>query len=230
MKGPLEIPSQKKLVGYYKILQSTKIPLSEKILFQMIHDSRWDPRLHEQLIQHIEKHWEKLSALRLNQFATESSWPATLAVTLEILAHLLKSKFKHNRKYLRLYAGWMDLACTDIAKANEESYYIGHTSFAGIETKKDLYYNASPFSKWGYLCRDLPISLKTSQKNPNMYSLQSRKNLLLDLFKTKQSITITDYLDKINNCISCRQAERDLKAFKFVKKYGRTKARRYSYL
>ncbi len=227
MKGPTRIPSQDDLISYYNLLQTTKSPLNEKILFQIVHDTRWDPRLHEQVIQHFAKHWKEISAINLNREAQQSFWPTTLALTLEILEYFFKTTRQLDSKNSKLFKNWKKLCITNITKAPEELYYIGLSSFAGTESKKDFYYSTRPFSKWGYLCRDLPLSKLTIESQVSLYATTSRRNILLSLFHHKKRITINDYLEALDHSVSKRQAERDLSSFKLVRRQGRTKGSSY---
>ncbi len=227
MKGPTRIPNKKDLISYYNLLQTTNSPLNEKTLFQIIHDTRWDPRLHQQVIEHLAKHWKEISAIYLNREAQESFWPTTLALTLEILEYFFKTTKQLDSKNFKLFKNWKKLCLTNISKAHEELYYIGLSTFAGTESKKDFYYSAKPFSKWGYLCRDLPLSKFKVESQISLYSAVSRRNILLSLFHHKKRITIKDYLEALEYSVSKRQAERDLSSFKLVRRQGKTKGCSY---
>ena len=227
MKGPTKIPNQADLISYYNLLQTAKSPLNEKVLFQIIHDTRWDPRLHEQVIQHLVQHWKEISAINLNSEAHKSFWPTTLALTLEILEYFFKTSNSMDSKNFQLFKNWKKLCITNIKKAPEELYYIGLSRFAGVESKKDFYYSARPFSKWGYLCRDLPLSKLKTKSQAALYSPSSRKNILLSLFQSKKRITINDYIEALQYSVSKRQAERDLSTLKYIRKQGKTKGCSY---
>ncbi len=228
MKGAAKIPSPSDLVEYYKILQNSKIALTADVLSEIIQNTRWDPRLHEQVVIHIETHWKSISALELNQSSLNQAWPACLGVTLETVLFILKNK---DAKDLALFKNWMKLACTNIEPANQEVFYIGINSFAGKELRKDVHFTVQPYAKWGYFCQDLAISKfksETKLENSKLYPIESRKNLLHKLFENKKRIRVKDYLEIIEYTISQRQAERDLKIFPGVRPSGNTKNRTYS--
>ncbi|MEK6772626.1 MAG: hypothetical protein AABY64_01690 [Bdellovibrionota bacterium] len=231
MRGASKIPSPSDLVEYYKILQNSKIALAADVLSEIIQNTRWDPRLHEQVVTHIEIYWKSISALELNQSTLNQAWPACLGVTLETVLFILKNKDPLSAKDLVLFKNWMTLACTNIEPANQEVFYIGLNTFAGKEFKKDVHFTIQPFAKWGYFCQDLAVSKFKSEaklENSNLYPVESRKNLLHKLFESKKRISVKDYLKIIEYSISQRQAERDLKMFSGVRAIGNTKNRTYS--
>ena len=91
---------------------------------------------------------------------------------------------------------------------------------------KDVEDSLKIYKKWGYFSRDLMIN-KSLKVSATVLSTQVRHRLLTQLLKSRKSITVNDYLRFLENKVSRKQAERDLKKSLKLKAKGFTRGRVY---
>lgn len=76
------------------------------------------------------------------------------------------------------------------------------------------------FKKWrALILGDLPRTLKPSRDD--------RESVLRELLRSRERITVDDYLEALGPTVSRRVAQLDLQTFPFLKKRGKTQARFY---
>lgn len=221
MKGLVFIPSVSDLTKSYEKLQGKPDSITVNELALWSQWARFDPRLGEQWIAHILKHWRTLSPIALNvELQERQPWPAAAAVLLEqarVFGHFPP-------KILLLFRRWCSCALTNIKRAQNEQFFIGLRSFGGKLMLKDAEMTAKPYQKWGFLGCDILINKAAKIKNRTLLPLKLRKRIAIQCMKTGKKITVNDYMNALDNQISRRQAELDLAVFR---KIGNTKGRFY---
>jgi len=225
MKGLVKIPQINDLMKAYSELQNTAAPLSAKRIMELCEWTRFDPRLLEQLVQHLATHWKKISPFSLKEAAIQSIWPGTLGVVLEQMKNLLKIKVEK-----KLFFHWEKIATMDLTKATGELFFIGLNAFAGKIAKQEAFYSSKIYSKWGFLGRDIIHDKGREFFSTRAFSEEVRKNIAYDLGKTRGQFSVNDYCFACQNIIGRRQAERDLNSFPFLHKRGNTRARVYFFI
>ena len=183
--------------------------------------SRFDPRLLEQLIVHLRESWKELSPVRLNSAASASTWPAVLGVLLEQTRLSLGKAGKEP-----MFRGWMDCATANLPVGDGGLFFIGIAGFAGKMARRESSSAANPYLRWGYLWGEL--QLRAGSENSRALPRPSRENIARELAQRRERFSIRDYVDACGGHIGRRQAERDLRSFRFLRASGATKARVYS--
>ncbi len=221
MKGLAKIPDHKNLLRAYSLLQTRKSALTEPQLLLYSQWTRFDARLMEQLIVHIARFWREFSVIRLNTGISKQVWPQCLAVCLE-QGLILVNKDK------RLYKNWVKAVLTGVRVAPYQSYFIGIRSFASEYSRVAAASPVRAFSKWGFAESELQINKITTYPSESFSSV-SRENLLKKhMSQSKEArFQLIKYLELCKFSISRRQAQRDLKSFRWIKAFGSTKGRFY---
>lgn len=215
MKGLLKIPSSQELEKAYTNLQS-KLKINEETFGLYSQWARFDPRLAEILIGTLAKHWKNISPLLLHENLVKQPWPSSMGVILDFCQVVVS---KSERK---LFEKWKDLVLLEIPKENFGQYFIGLRAFGGHEMKKDSLLSLYPYLNWGYLGRD--VLLKNAPLKISWIPLSLRKRRLKELKLSR--VTVRSYREALENKVSQRQAQRDLKN-SGLKNLGSTQAKIY---
>jgi hypothetical protein len=226
VKASTIIPSRKKLIQVYNLLQASKQKLTEKDIIEWAGYSRFDPRLAEILISYLTLSWRTFNPLKMRELNLSEAWPQTLAVLLEHVELNLKNTKKDSD--VQLFKLFKDLLLFDIQPAEYQSYTIGLFSVGGQLQKKCSELPHPIFKKWGFYENDLFLSKTSKGREQTLYDVETRKRVLKSLLKTNKKISVNDYIEACRFSIHRRQAERDLSQFFKLKKTGRTRGRLYS--
>ncbi len=221
MKGLICWPSLKNLESAYLKLQfENKISVNEIALY-----SQWirvDPRLAEILTNYISRNWKSILPTTLNLEIKKQPWPAALGVVTEQV-----EKFSDLGLTDRLlFKNWSQCVMTSVVPAANEQFFIGLRSFAGHQMKSDVSQSGKSFAKWGYFGREV-FKNKGAKPRRTEAPQRVRTEILKALIKEKKEFSVNDYIKKLGNLVSRRQAERDLAESPFIRKSGFTRGRVY---
>lgn len=199
-------------------MQLSEDRVSEKEFAEWVGWTRLDPRLCEIMIRFIAKKYICLNTFSIkNQMSEESK--AVFAVLCDVAGDLVSDDFD--------WKAWKKAAQSSVTTVPFQSFYVGHSviqpSRLLLEIKKNLNY----FKRWGFYCAQSPISLKYQKKNKTLISSEQRKQILRDLISVKSEITVTDYIEALDQKVHIRQAERDLSESDILNKTGFTRNRIY---
>ena len=226
MKGLSRIPDQKKISKAYRALQvfSTSIKVRDLVLWSQW--ARLDPRLGELLVEYISKFWPRHNPVEINKKLKQQVWPAAFGVLLEQVPFYYSQKLNSKKWNKKLFSHWSRCVMVDIPRAKNEQFFIGIYKAGGKLMKEECFYSIKPYRQWGYFSKDLLIN-KAQLSKRTLIPISQRKTILDELLKSCKTITVQDYLEKMNFQIHRRQAQRDLKNHKKLKPQGQTRGKYY---
>ncbi len=169
--------------------------------------------------------WTKIPAVDLNLKARKSIWPAALASLIEITLENL-SRGNAKNEDLRMFLLWKRAATYRITKSDGQQFYIGIYGFGGKRMSTVAEKTPRAFSQWGFLAHDLPLRSVSSKTEAPRTKL-NRREALQQLIDQRETFSVEDYLHRLNESVTRRQAQRDLLECKQLKKIGQTRARLY---
>lgn len=213
-------PSQQALLESYNLIQSKKMTVHR--FMEIFEWSRFDPRLAELLVQSLKENWPNWNPLEINKLLKLSLSPAVLKV---LAAHVLLLLKGQERK---VFTSWIDCCFYQVEKNKDWSvFYIGQFGFGSHLLKEEVFESIPLFTKWGYYAKtpiiDFTIDSRKPQKTLIPKSVRLKK--LKHLFKQKKKIRVHDYIIFLENKISRRTAELDIKSI--ARKSGNTKGATY---
>ncbi len=198
--------------------------------------ARFDARLAEIWIHYLEPHWGLLNPLDLNTTLLKQPWPAAAGLLLEFVQTLIEAKSKENRinksvnsQDLEKFRLWKRLVTYQISPAEWEFFFIGLHKIGGKIMFEDACFSLKEYRDWGFLGRDILVQ-KTSSSHFKVQAhieKEVRLQILQQLLRASPRITVKKYWEAIGQCISLRQAERDLSNSPILEAVGQTQARYY---
>lgn len=223
MKGLKKWPTIKDLEFAYLSLQLEKSVSAEEIA-RYSQWTRLDPRLAEILTGYISRNWKEISPITLNLEMKKQPWPAVMGVITEQIEKFSETK-ADDRDLLK---NWSQCVMTSIHPAYNEQFFIGLRNFGGKQMKNDVSQSTKSFIHWGYFGKEV---FKNKGASPNRTDIPkaTRLEILKKLANERKEFSVNDYLEKLGNLVSRRQAERDLAASSFIKKSGFTRNRVYAW-
>jgi hypothetical protein len=221
MKVDLRIPQLNDLVVAYNILQSGNVvSISDLVQYSMW--TRFDPRLGEILIRHLQRCWSKMNPLEVHKVLKDAPMPLCWGILCDHVLFLLPKGTQLGFK------NWRNCCLSDFKKSSSENYFLGLYSFAGKKQRNEAFDSLPLYKKWGYLSCELML--------PNQDSSQPKRHLTLipkgerirklkKILNSKKEITVHDYLEIFPGKLSRRVAEMDLKLYAI--KNGNTRSAIY---
>ncbi len=199
--------------------------LSVKELVRFSQWTRFDPRLGELWLSALDRQWRNLAPLPMRQENLAQANPAVMGVLLDQYQSVLCP-----RRERRLFRLWSATVLDGVARAQNESFFIGVQGFASQRAREDAERPFRSFKKWGFFGRDVfqnkfLLKQKTNQKTG--IALAERRQILVDLIKEKERIAVQDYIEACGGFISRRVAQKDLRSEKKLKCIGNTRAQFY---
>ena len=228
MKGLKKIPSQRQLFQAYKTLQCLPDSVSIKKLVLWSQWTRLDPRLGEILIGYLSNFWRIHNPVEINQQLKRQIWPAVFGVLLEQVPFYCLQKLKNKEWDRKSFFYWAKCVMIDIPPADNELFFIGLYKAGGKFVQEECFYSIKPYRKWGYFSKELLLN-KAKPVKKTLISLPQRKAVIDELLKSYKTITVQDYLEKMNFQVHRRQAQRDLKNHNQLQSYGHTKNKYYRF-
>lgn len=241
MKGLELIPGPDQLARAYARLQAPAPSASggEALdcgeLALLAQWARFDPRLAEQLVAHLARHWSALSPQALHDALARQPWPAAMGVLLEQAA-LSQGVSAADRKRVREFA---ELVLEGLVRGEGASFFIGTRAFGGKLARLDAELATRPYLRWGFLGRELLFNKAQAKsaaagREVTLVSRARRGQVLTQLIEERRqagrSLTVQDYrerLESLGGAVGRRQAEVDLASDPRLRPRGRTRARVY---
>jgi len=213
-------PTQKDLLGAYNLIQSKR--LTAKKFMEIFEWSRFDPRLAEILVLSLRDHWSDWNPFEINHLLQKSHSPLILKVLGAHVTLLLKGQDR------KVFNSWMECCFYKVeATADWSLFYIGQFNFGSSLLKEEAFESIPLFTNWGYYGKtpmiDFSMDSKVSQKT--LVPKPERIKKLKQLLSRKKQIRVHDYMALLENKISRRMAELDIK--EFARKSGNTKSSTY---
>lgn len=218
----MKTPNRSEIEIAFAKLQSSPDSVSLLEVIEWSHWSRWEPRLAEVLVQHIFNTWKTWNPLEIHETLQLQVMPQSFLVLCEHLNFLIPEPKK------KIFKLWMNCLSSDFEPVPYQAFYLIN-KFAGTRLRRESESNLKPFARWGFYCSYLMIN-KDNQHPRTSMTKASRGLVLQDLIQEKKVFRVQDYIDRLNNKIHQRQAERDLKACPHIKAHGQTRNRTYRVL
>lgn len=217
----MKTPNRNEIQIAFARLQSSPESVSILDVIEWSHRCRWEPRLAEILVQHIFKNWKTWNPLTVHETLKLQAMPQSFLVLSEHLYFLLTGP---QRKTFKL---WLNCVSSGFEPVPYQAFYLIN-KFAGSRLRSESEYNLKPFARWGFYCSYLMLN-KENKLPRTSITKTSRGLVLLDLIQEMKVFRVQDYIDRLNNKIHPRQAERDLKACPQIKAHGQTRNRTYRF-
>ncbi len=231
MRPGLErIPSQGDLERAYADLSGAPGP---QALARYSQWSRFDPRLAEIWVATLLREWKRVHPIELREALLKQPWPAAAGPLIEFVARAVRARPADSRTF----RAWKLMATDGLAPADWEQFFIGQRRIAGAAMLEDARFALGEYRRWGYLSREVlfnkqrfPAELRGTRRGREgggTHSLapEVRQEILRELLRDRSRISTRDYLQAVGNCISERQATRDLLRSRWVTPAGQTKGR-----
>lgn len=206
----------------YRRLQGTqrgKVSVDELALWSQW--TRLDARLGEIIVFWLSQEWKDILAVKLNKAIQKQPWPSVIGVLLEqCLEFCIPTDDK------KLFTSWMKCVTCDLPNKHQGLYFIRTGQIHTTSITRQVLLSNYFFNKWGFLGKE--IFVNKAKLGKKSYLAKAKRQLLLAQFVTnKQTITVNEYLSFLENLISRRTAELDLKNSKLLKSRGNTKGKSY---
>ena len=186
---------------------------TEELLCLAADMSRHDPRLMTILVKFLNDHWSGVNPQALRNFYTEMKTPQTIAVLAEFVLCVCSDDDERRYFFEYLQRGFTPVAT---------QFYFHHLySPGGTLAKRAATKSLAEYKRWGFLATEAPVIDEAGRKSLGTLDAATRKNILYDLMKERKRITISEYLDVLDNKISRQQALLDLKGAKWARRAGR---------
>lgn len=186
---------------------------TEELLCLAADMSRHDPRLITILVRFVNDHWSGMNPQAMRSFYNEMKTPQTIAVLAEFV---LGACSDDNEK--RYFFEYLQRGLQAVAT----QFYFHHLySPGGTLAKRAATKSFAEYKRWGFLATEAPVIDEAKRQTLGTLDVTTRKNILYDLMKERKRITISEYLDALDNKISRQQALLDLKSVKWARRSGR---------
>lgn len=229
MRGLPYIPDSIRLAHAYDLIRSARVALPPAELALFSQWCRLDPRLGEQLVEHIARHWSRIDPHLLRDALEHQPWPSAMGVLLEqaaLHAHLSRRDASRLRSFSKLTLHGLPLG-------EGGSFFIATRAFAGRLAAQDAELSLKIYLKWGYLGRELMLNSKArpAVRSRTLLAAAHRAKVLGQLIEESRDsgapISVRSYREALGNAVGLRQAELDLAADPRLRPRGRTRGRVY---
>ena len=215
MKGLTHIPSIQDFLKAYEHLE-LDLPLYSQWC-------RFNPRFAEVWVVKLSQVWKSLNPVEFNQNLRKQPWPEAVGPLIESVPALLSKQDRDS------FQAWAQAALYKVKPGAHCFYFIGEYSFSPKRLEAKAMKSHRSFLKWGYFGDDILLNKgREKLKNETLkseLSSQVRQTILNDLLKTKDRITVLDYLEALDFRIQRRLAQLDLSQDSRLKAVGSTRAR-----
>lgn len=212
----MRYPSKKSLYDLYKLQK-----FNEKDFVFASQQVRWDARLGQILVRHIEYHWRDWDALKFHESLKLAECPQIMGVLLAFVPN-----------YDPLFKAWASFVMSGIPPINASQSFFIPQSLPKIQRLIDEVENTTlHYLKWGfYGNEDLSGKMKfvDNYNQKTLLTKPRRQSILLKLAKSKKWFSLKDYLIQCQGRVSVRVAQKDLADCAGLKKMGNTKAARWT--
>lgn len=164
---------------------------------------RYDARLLTILLQLLISVWMTLDPLALRRQLAGMRWPQALLVVLEFARMAIDDReFKFFADYLG--AGWHRV---DPA----ERFFFDDGNPASRGARRRLGRNLAPYARWGFMGTERPVADMRTRRQLGSYDASTRKMILDELVDRRGRVTISEYLEALDDAVSRQQALHDLR-------------------
>lgn len=223
MQGLKDIPNISQLQKVYGELQTSSVCLPLEQLALWACWVRFDPRLGEQWIEHLKKHWAKINPLEFNRHLRKQAWPASAGPLLEQIP--LFSQWRVSEHHA--FEAWSSCVMSGIPLMPYQLYFIGLRALGGEMVRKDVMLSLKSYIRWGFYSRELLVNKATQKHCYTDLTPESREQILASLIHNQDKILVKDYIAAAGGAISTRQAQLDFKKQPNLVKVGKTKGSYY---
>ena len=219
----MKIPSESEIESAFHNLRTKTV--SEKNWITYSQWTRFDPRLGEVWLTSFYKNWQKINPVFLQQQNLEADNPAVLGVLLDQCEAFLIEK-----SLCSLFRTWKKVAVNGVKPAPGEIFLIGLHPFASESLLNEMVYASEIYRRWGFGGKDMFINKfaekqKTIQKS--ILGSATRREILGQLIKSQERITVSDYLLACEWRVSRRVAQKDLSESPKIIPRGKSRGRFY---
>lgn len=221
MKGLPSLPTREELRQAYAQLQGPGgigVELSETRWALLSQWTRFDPRLAEIVVGSLASSWERIHPIALHRALLAQPWPQAFAVLLEFVTKAIPTEKEG------LYKTWKASVTHSLEAVPWQQFFIGQRAVGGQAMLDDARFASEEYRRWGFLARE---SLFPKARYKASLAPETRREILRSLLERTSRVTVQDYWQAIGQCVSLRQAERDLKSCPLLRARGRTQARFY---
>lgn len=224
-ENKLHIPTEQDLTRLYFELAEIGAPCvgtktewqfhtlsKEELLALAFEWIRYDPRLLSILIMYLKDHYSELNPYLLRKFIKKNASPQTVGVVGEFLK---QTKDDQEIKFM------FDYLCQGFLPRHDELFFIGLHPIGSKIIEKTVAKSLKEYRKWGFLGIEKPMIDLVTKKTIGSYETSYRKKVLKQLLDRNKKITLSTYLEAVNNSISRQQALYDLKHFFALKLMGK---------
>lgn len=225
MKGLVSIPGTTELARAYGQMQAGH-PVSCGELALWSQWSRFDPRLAEQCVAHVCRHWRGLLPAELRECLLRQPWPPAMGVLLEQAREFGRITPAQDAP---VFGAWISCVMVGVEPARGEQFFIGLRALGGEAMRKDAYLALEPYRRWGYLGCEVLLNkaVLALAGERTLIPARVRRAVLDELIECRPRITARDYREALEGWVSARQAELDLCAHPRLRPVGRARARIY---
>lgn len=180
---------------------------------------RYDPRLLSILLQFCLEHWQELDPQALRRHMHRMQWPQALGVLFEF------ARAAERNRELGLLA---DYVSAGFPKVDPPEQFFFDAARPGSRTAaRKLGRSLAPYAKWGFIGTERAIADVGTKRAVGRYDRATRLRILDRLLDERETVTLAEYLDAIDNAVSRQQARNDLKAHPSLTVEGRGRGARW---
>lgn len=219
MKGLVKIPDTQDLVAAYNQLQSTEkiLPVDQLALYSQW--ARLDPRLGEILVSHLIKFVSQLAIGSLRESLAKQPWPRSMLVLLRFAELGVSDDDK------RLFRHFFHFLNTSFEEDAPQLFFIPLQKSNAVIMKEEVEKRSLPYVDSGFIGSQSLLPKSRWPKSRTVLKIQERLAILEELFRSRTTVTVADYVQACKGMIATRQAQRDLA--ERGQGSGRTRRRKY---
>lgn len=164
---------------------------------------RYDARLLTVLLQLLLAAWPTLNPLELRRQLARMRWPQALLVVLEF------ARIADGDRELRFFADYLAAGWRRIDPP--ERFFLDDANPASRSAARRLGRNLAPYSRWGFIGIERPVADMATRRPLGNYDAATRRRILDDIVERRGRVTISEYLEAMDEAVSRQQALEDLR-------------------
>jgi hypothetical protein len=163
---------------------------------------RYDARLLSIVLQLVLQQWASFNPLLLRQQMSAMRWPQALLVVMDFAKVASRdAELRYFRDYLA--SGWPRVEPV-------ERFFLDAERPGSRMAVRRLGRNLQPYGRWGFFGSERPTVDAVSKRTVGRYDARTRREILSELVRRNDELTLSDYLEAIDHAISRQQALLDL--------------------
>ena len=183
--------------------------------FEML---RYDPRLLTILMIYFLNHWTELNPLILRSLILKIEFPQVVGVVKEFLTDYSSDmEIKYFFEYLS----------KGLKPVQPQLFFMGLYAVGSERQVRIAQKSLKQYSRWGFLGIERPQVNLSPKETVGSYDIETRSRMALQYLKQHQTMSLKEYLDVLDHCISRQQALYDLKRNKQFKLMGQGRGARW---